>query len=130
TNFTALRLNWKRCQIYLSGYNFKNLLKEDIIKELFHTFNTIYLITRHVDDIDRQLKESLSLRELYYFQDSVYKMFRDGLSADKEQPLYSMAFVRLLNTYSDNAHKFLPEIKAAIGKESVEMGKKMLENIT
>lgn len=88
TSFLPLRLNWLRVQIYLSGYQFKNSMKEETIKELFHTMNTVFYLTKHVDEVEIQLKEKLSLRELYYFENDVYKIFKDGLTSSKDQALY------------------------------------------
>lgn|SRR5690606_38601629 len=40
-----------------------------------------------------------------------------------------MSFIQLLNTYPENAHKFLPELKQELGQKSVAKGKQMLRDI-
>lgn len=117
TNFVAMRLNFKRIQAYLSGYRFKHA--QTAVKDLFSKLNTVMLLSRHVDEIEMQIDESCSLKELYYYRPIVHNIFKSSLGSYRNQPLCAISFLHLLNTYPDVAHRFCSADRQRIGKEAV-----------
>jgi NCK-associated protein 1 len=127
-DYQAMRMNWKRMEAFLSGYQFKNALNEHSIKELFSTMAKVCIFSRHVDEVEQELAELVSLKELYFYQKQVYELFKSGLDGDLKQPLYSISFLRILDYYPDNIHKTLnPELRKQVGQQAVELAAEMLE---
>lgn len=128
TSFQAMRMNWRRLEAFLSGYQLKTVLTDSTIRELFSTMAKVCIFSRHVDDVEQELAELVSLKELYFFQKQVYDMFKNGLEGDIKQPLYSMSFLRILDYYPDNIHKTLnPELRKQVGQQAVDLAAEMLE---
>lgn len=128
SNFEAMRLNWRRLNAYLSGFHFKSSLTDPGLRELFNVLNKVYVFSRHIDDIDRELVECTSLRELYFFHKPVIQVFRQGLEGTKNEPFYSMSFVRILHYYADNINKFInPEMRKKVGQDSVDLAERILQ---
>ncbi|KAF0973999.1 hypothetical protein FDP41_006462 [Naegleria fowleri] len=124
-DFEALRLNWKRVEAFLSSFQFKQSLPE--LTMLFATMTKIVVFSKHVDGLYDELVEKGSLKQLYFYKEDVDKIFSDGLIGSKSQPLYSTAFIRILNTYADNIHPQLnPSLRNKIGQQSVQMAESML----
>ena len=127
-DFEALRLNWRRVESFLSGYQFKQSLGE--FQNLFTTMTKVFTFSKHVDGLYDELVERGSLKQLYFYKNHVDKIFQDGLTAKKTQPLYSTAFIRTLNTYADNIHPQLnANLRNKIGEQSVQMGEEMLKQL-
>eukprot|EP00761_Pharyngomonas_kirbyi_P013895 gb/GECH01013924.1/.p1 GENE.gb/GECH01013924.1/~~gb/GECH01013924.1/.p1 ORF type:complete len:1159 (+),score=241.37 gb/GECH01013924.1/:1-3477(+) len=124
TEFLELRLNWKRIQAYMAGYRFKHKMAE--LRDLFVVMNKIYFFSRHVDDIESQLKE-VSPKELYYYNSLITESFRESLSGSGSQSLYAIAFVRLLNTFPDMAHPFIEGERDRIGRECLQISTRYME---
>lgn len=124
-DFEAMRLNWKRVESFLSGYQFKQTLPEMTL--LFNTMTKIVVFSKHVDGLYDELVEKGSLKQLYFYRADVDKIFSEGLIGSKSQPLYSTAFIRILNTYADNIHPQLnPSLRNRIGQQSVQFAEQML----
>jgi len=129
-DFRAMRMNWKRLETYLAGFQFKNALQEPSIRDLFATMTKVYLFSLHVDDIETELAHLASLKELYYYHKQVYDMYRNGLEGELRQPLFIIAFIRILDYYPDNIHKTLnPELRREVGNQAVELANDMLETL-
>jgi len=130
TDFKAMRMNWKRLEAFLSGFQFKNALQDTSIRDLFSTMAKVFLFSRHIDEVEEELAEQASLKELYFYQKQVYDMYKSGLEGDMKQPLFSISFVRILDYYTDNIHKTLnPELRKQVGNQAVELGNEMLETL-
>jgi NCK-associated protein 1 len=129
-SFHAMRLNWKRAEAFLSGYQFKNSMQDPNCRSMFITMQKVYQLSRNVDEIEVQLVEKGSLKELYFYSKQLETVFNDTLRGNRSQPLYTMAFVRNLNSYADNISKNLnPEMRKKIGKNSVEIGESYIQAV-
>ncbi len=127
-NFHSMRLNWKRLEAYLTGFQFKQALSDTSVREMFITMCKVYLFSRHVDEVEIQLSEQASIKELYYYHKQVYDMYKSGLEGEMRQPLFSISFIRILDYYPENIHKTLnPELRKQVGAQAVELANEMLE---
>ena len=125
-SFKTFRINLKRFEVLIGSENFKKERSEDEFQKLISSLNIFYHISKNVDSIEEQLLEYSILKDLYYFDKVVYSFFKDGLISDDNRPLYSLSFLRLLNSYQYSAHESVPELRSNIGFFSVTEGKNML----
>lgn len=126
SNLEGLRLNWKRLLAYLSGANFRANLQDSSLRMLFQTLNKVYAFSRHVDEIEQQLIELSSLKELYFYHTNVIKIFKNGLLGNNE-PFYCMSLIKILNYYPENVNRNLnPELRKKVATDSTELANKML----
>lgn len=128
-NFVSLRMNVKRLQILLSGYSYKAIIKETVFAQLLSTLNTVYHLSRHVDEVEQQVYQHGILKELYYFEPIVVKLYNSGLTSRDNSPLFSHSYIRLINYFQHVAHKSLPDYRASIGNLNIQTGLKMLNTL-
>ncbi|KAL9645115.1 hypothetical protein ABK040_001973 [Willaertia magna] len=129
-DFEAMRLNWRRLEAFLSGYQFKQALTEHKTQQLFNTMMKIVVFSKHVDGLYEELVELGSLKQLYYYKNDVDTIFTEGLYVSKSQALYSTAFIRILNTYPDNIHpKLNANLRNKIGNICVGVAEVMMDKI-
>ncbi|KAL0486525.1 Nck-associated protein [Acrasis kona] len=130
SDLKALRLNWRRAEAYMSGYQFKASMLDQNCRLMFQTMLKVYELSRNIDEIEMQLVEKGSLKELYFYNKQVDQVFKDTLSGNQSQPLYVMSFVRILNSFPDNISKNLnQEMRKMIGRKSVSQGEGYLQSI-
>jgi hypothetical protein len=126
TSFVAFRINFKRLEILLSSYQYKATVKEPQFVQLLSTLNTAFHISRHVDDIEPQIYQHGILKELFFYEATVVKLFTASLTAFDTSPLYSHSYLRLINYFQHVASPSTPEHRQQIGSLSVTTALKML----
>lgn len=130
-DLSQLRENWMRVLGYLSimqrpGATPANY---EIEMELFGAISLALTHARNIDLVDDQIKAHSSLQYLYYRKEPVAELFERIVESTGFRPLHTMSFVKILDHYPENGHPFLPEERANIGKEAVQLGIKYLRVI-
>jgi hypothetical protein len=101
-------------------------VKEPQFVQLLSTLNTAFHISRHVDDIEPQIYQHGILKELFFYEATVVKLFTASLTAFDTSPLYSHSYLRLINYFQHVASPSTPEHRQQIGSLSVTTALKML----
>jgi hypothetical protein len=122
-DMAPLRDNLLRCLGYFSlmqrpgatGANHKAEL------DLFGALSMALVHARNVDQIEEQLVDRASLKQLYFHKDDVMTLFERLVESPGLHPTHTMSFVRLLDSYAENGHPFLTDEAASIGKEAVQL---------
>lgn len=122
-DLTPLRENWQRVLGYLSvmqrpGASATNYKAE---MEVYSALATCLIHARNVDQIEEQVAQHSSLKWLYFKREIVASMFEKVVESPGLHPTHTMAMVKALDSYSDNAHIFVPDERANIGKEAVQL---------
>jgi hypothetical protein len=131
TNFTQLRLNWKKALILMSDKFAKEIKGQDAtLIDFLTTMNKISQITKNIDEIDSQLKNASSLKELYFNNDAIQANFKNSLISNDESPLFCLSFIELLNHYQDNASLSFPGFRKEFGLKIVELSINMINELS
>jgi len=130
-NFRSLRENWLRVETIMSSVSSPvSLLK---YKPFVNRFYHMYLHSRHVDQIDEMLNEYANFGAIWYHKDPIFvqpnSLFDTLIMDGPDQPLHTMAFMRLLAQAPLNATSYWPEEREIIGAEAVVIANNALAKV-
>lgn len=125
-NFSGVRQQWYETEI--------NILKtgnaaSDAVTPLMDKVYQILLHTKYVDSIEELLSEIVSLRELWYFRESLQQIFDRIISEKSSQSKYATTYLILLSQFIENATLFDPPEKDRIGQECVAIASVYIKRI-
>ncbi len=121
----GLRLNWLRAEVAISAGGVPLPPLSAALKK----FALIARHSRYVDQLEELLQEAASLRQLWYWRDSLVQAFDKCLESAALQPQYALAFVRVLAQCPDNGGVYTPEERELIGPECVNIAKGCLDKL-
>jgi hypothetical protein len=100
------------------------------IKEVADRFNLVMHHSRFVDDIDGLLYRNGSLKNLYFWRESLYDVFDRAIKDGPIQPLHALSFVKLAGEFPVNVTMFNAEERENIGKDAVTFAEKLINEIS
>jgi len=127
-DFKALRLNWYRAEASLSSVQSTVPLMK--VKHAVDRLNLIAQHSRFVDEIDSLMDQYASLKQLWYFKETLFEIFTRSIKDGPNQPLHCVTFLNLLAEFPSNSTIYNPEERTEIGQQVVSNAEKYIDEIT
>jgi NCK-associated protein 1 len=121
-----LRLNWLRVLGHFSSSHRAGGTSHAAETALCAALTTCLRHARAVDLIEEQVADCGSLAGLYHYKDVYFRTFETAIESGGEHPSHALSLIRVLDQYHRSAHPFLPDERAAVGKESVQLAIRFL----